>query len=80
MIHYRMSNVSPKRSRVSELVWQTLVRTSFHMEDKANGANELMLFVAPLMAQQHLCNIFQIQMEVVFKCMIKVQSNKVQIS
>lgn len=80
MIHCKMSNVSPKRSRVSESVWQTLVKTSFHMEDKANGPNELMLFVAPRMAQQHLCNIFQIQMEVVFKCVFKVQSNKVHIS
>jgi hypothetical protein len=80
MIHCKMSNVSPKRSRVSESVWQTLVRTSFHMEDKAKGAIESMLCVAPLMAQQHLCKIFQTRMEVVFKCVFKVQSNKVHIS
>ncbi len=61
MIHCRMFNVSPKRNRVNESVWQTLVKASFHMEDKANSANELML---QLMAQQHLCNIFQTQMEV----------------
>jgi hypothetical protein len=80
MIHCKMSNVSPKRNRVNESVWQILVRTRFHMEDKTDGANELMLFVAPLMAQQHLCNIFQTQMEVVFKCVFKVQSNKVHIN
>jgi hypothetical protein len=50
MIHCRMFNVSPKRSRVNESIWKTLVRASFHMEDKANDANEFMLFVAPLMA------------------------------
>jgi len=61
MIHCRMFNVSPKRNRVSESIWQTLVKASFHMEDKASSANELML---QLMAQQHLCNIFQTQMEV----------------
>ncbi len=51
----KLSSVSPKGNKVSDLVWQTLMKASYLVEENNNGDdNETSLFfVAPLMSLEY---------------------------
>jgi hypothetical protein len=51
----KLSSVSPKGNRVSDLVWQTLMKASYHVEENNDGddSETLLFFVAPLMSFEH---------------------------
>jgi hypothetical protein len=51
----KLSSVSPKGNRVSDSVWQTLMKSNYPMEENNNvDDNEtLLFFVAPLMSFKH---------------------------